>query len=185
MPATTTTDVLVCGAGAAGLTLAIDLARRGVDFRLVEQREAPFEGSRGKGLQPRTLEVFEDLGFVDRILAVGGPYPPQRRYLGDGVREDSPIVEAAAATPAEPYALPWMSPQWLTEEAMRERLAALGRQVEFGQRLVDFRQDADGVTATLAGPDGAGIVRWAHRAVAGITFRPTDELLEAVNAAKG
>ncbi|RZL73873.1 MAG: FAD-binding protein, partial [Sphingomonas sp.] len=30
-------DVLICGAGAAGLTLAIDLARRGIAFRLIEK----------------------------------------------------------------------------------------------------------------------------------------------------
>jgi peroxiredoxin Q/BCP len=32
--------------------------------------------------------------------------------------------------------------------------------------------------------DGEGIVRWAHKAVAGITFRPTAELIEAVRAAQ-
>jgi 2-polyprenyl-6-methoxyphenol hydroxylase-like FAD-dependent oxidoreductase len=52
------TDVLICGAGAAGLTLAVDLARRGVNFRLIEKLADPFRGSRGKGIQPRTLEVF-------------------------------------------------------------------------------------------------------------------------------
>src|SRR5690606_27387013 len=67
-------DVLICGAGAAGLTLAIDLARRGVASRLIERSSAPFHGSRGKGLQPRTLEVFDDLGMLDRIHALGGPY---------------------------------------------------------------------------------------------------------------
>ena len=51
-------DVLICGAGASGLTLAIDLARRGVSFRLIEKMEHPFGGSRGKGIQPRTQEVF-------------------------------------------------------------------------------------------------------------------------------
>ena len=40
-----TADVLICGAGAAGLTLAIDLARRGVSFRLIEKSEGPFHGS--------------------------------------------------------------------------------------------------------------------------------------------
>jgi len=50
MPQVSTTDVLICGAGAAGLALAIDLARRGVDFRLIEQAGAPFHGSRGKGI---------------------------------------------------------------------------------------------------------------------------------------
>ena len=47
---TNQTDVLICGAGAAGLTLAIDLARRGVRFRLIEKMEAPFSGSRGKAV---------------------------------------------------------------------------------------------------------------------------------------
>ena len=60
-------DVLICGAGAAGLTLAIDLARRGVSFRLIEKMDAPFGGSRGKGIQPRSQEVFEDLGVLDRL----------------------------------------------------------------------------------------------------------------------
>jgi peroxiredoxin Q/BCP len=32
--------------------------------------------------------------------------------------------------------------------------------------------------------DGEGVVRWAHKAVAGLTFRPTAELIEAVRAAQ-
>nr|WP_166799485.1 FAD-dependent monooxygenase [Paraburkholderia dipogonis] len=70
-----TADVLICGAGAAGLTLAIDLARRGISFRLIEKAVNPFRGSRGKGIQPRTQEIFEDLGILDRIVAAGGVYP--------------------------------------------------------------------------------------------------------------
>lgn len=46
----TTTDVLICGAGVTGLTLAIELARHGVSFRLIEKRTMPFTGSRGKGI---------------------------------------------------------------------------------------------------------------------------------------
>lgn len=44
----TTTDVLICGAGVTGLTLAIELARHGVSFRLIEKRTTPFTGSRVK-----------------------------------------------------------------------------------------------------------------------------------------
>ena len=96
-----TTAVLICGAGAAGLTLAIDLARRGVDFRLVEKATTPFSGSRGKGIQPRTLEIFEDLGFVDRLAATGAAYPPVRQYHADGSFEDSLLTEQAEPNPAE------------------------------------------------------------------------------------
>src|ERR1700712_4960682 len=83
-----TTDVLICGAGAAGLTLAIDLARQGVRFRLIDKLSGPFAGSRGKGVQPRTQEVFEDLGIIDRIAAAGSAYPPQREYRADGGYHD-------------------------------------------------------------------------------------------------
>lgn len=75
MTENSTVDVLISGAGAAGLTLAIELARRGVSFRLIEKLNDPFRGSRGKGIQPRSQEVFEDLGILDRIVAQGGTYP--------------------------------------------------------------------------------------------------------------
>lgn len=152
-------DVLICGAGAAGLTLAIDLARRGVSFRLIEKREAPFHGSRGKGIQPRTLELLDDLGLVERIVAAGGPYPVQRIHHADGSHVDSELVEQAEPTPSEPYAQPLMLPQFLTERLLRERLAEWGRQPDFGCELIGFQLGDDAVIATLAGPDGTETVR--------------------------
>jgi 2-polyprenyl-6-methoxyphenol hydroxylase-like FAD-dependent oxidoreductase len=110
-----TTDVLICGAGAAGLTLAIELARRGVKLRLIEKLADRFRGSRGKGIQPRTLEVFEDLGIVDRVATSGGVYPPQREYRDDGSYEDTCPFEVSVPTPREPYQTPLLVPQFLTE----------------------------------------------------------------------
>jgi 2-polyprenyl-6-methoxyphenol hydroxylase-like FAD-dependent oxidoreductase len=72
------TNVLIVGAGPTGLTLAIELARRSIAFRLVDAAEIPFAGSRGKGIQPRTLEVFHDLGIIEKILNTGMPYPELR-----------------------------------------------------------------------------------------------------------
>ncbi len=173
----TSTDVLICGAGAAGLSLAIDLARRGVDFRLIEKAETPFAGSRGKGIQPRSQEIFEDYGIVDRLFATGGPYPPIRGYNPDGSFVDSPFGDARGPTPAEPYSAPLMVPQFLTEAVMRERLAELGHQPEFGRELTGFSQDAEGVTARvgnelvraryLVGADGG---RSLVRHVLGVDF---------------
>jgi 2-polyprenyl-6-methoxyphenol hydroxylase-like FAD-dependent oxidoreductase len=65
------TDVLIVGAGPTGLTLAVDLVRRGVSVAVVEAAAQPPHQSRGKGLQPRTLEVFDDLGVVDAVLEYG------------------------------------------------------------------------------------------------------------------
>ena len=67
--------VLVAGAGPTGLTLAIELARRGIGVRVIEKASEYFDGSRGDGLQPRTLEVFDDLGVIDAVLEQGMPIP--------------------------------------------------------------------------------------------------------------
>lgn len=142
-------DVLICGAGAAGLALAIDLARRGVRLRIIEKMPEPFRGSRGKGIQPRTQEIFEDLGILDRVVAHGGVYPPQREYQSDGSHVESNVVESCEPTPAEPYHIPLMLPQFLTERLMRERLSELGHAVEFGCELLGFEQDDTGVSARL------------------------------------
>jgi 2-polyprenyl-6-methoxyphenol hydroxylase-like FAD-dependent oxidoreductase len=163
------TDVLISGAGPAGLTLAIDLARRGVAFRLVDKAERPFQGSRGKGIQPRSQEVFEDLGVLPRMLTTGGPYPTVRTYGRDGGSQDTSISEGAAPSPAEPYATPLMLPQFLTETILREHLAALGYAPEYGAELTGFTQDQGGVTAALSTGETVR-ARWLVGADGGRSF---------------
>ena len=152
-------DVLICGAGAAGLTLGIELARRGYSFRLIERRANPFHGSRGKGIQPRTQEIFEDLGLLDKAVASGGVYPPLRVYHPDGSYSDKTPVVSLQPKPAEPYHLALMIPQFMTEQIMRDRLAELGHAVEFGCELTGFEQDESGVTAQISGPTGEEALR--------------------------
>ncbi|NJR80035.1 FAD-dependent oxidoreductase [Sphingomonas corticis] len=147
-------DVLICGAGAAGLTLALDLARRGVSFRLIEKSGTPFVGSRGKGIQPRTQEVFEDLGILDAIAAMGSPYPPHRNHRQDGGYEEVQDVVIEAPTAQEPYRSMLLVPQFVTEGVMRSRLAGLGAAPEFGHELVAFEEHGDGVTASVESPKG-------------------------------
>jgi 2-polyprenyl-6-methoxyphenol hydroxylase-like FAD-dependent oxidoreductase len=152
-------DVIICGAGAAGLTLAIDLARRGVGFQLIEKMPEPFAGSRGKGIQPRSQEVFEDLGVIDRIVASGGEYPVQRIYDDKGNWIDEAVVVTSDPTPDEPYQIALLVPQFLTERRLRERLAELGHAPRYGHELIGFDQDADGVSARITSTDGERTVR--------------------------
>ncbi|UQI28780.1 FAD-dependent oxidoreductase [Pseudomonas bijieensis] len=165
-------QVLICGAGAAGLAMAIELARRGVPFRLIEKADQPFNGSRGKGIQPRTQEIFEDMGILDRIVAVGGVYPTERRYRDDGSFTDTVGMALNDSTPAEPHQSPLMVPQWLTESVMRERLLELGHWPELGCELVGFEQDCGGVDVRLASKAGEETlrVRWLVGADGGRSF---------------
>ncbi|AZQ73162.1 MULTISPECIES: FAD-dependent monooxygenase [Streptomyces] len=152
--ATTHTDVLIAGAGPTGLVLAVDLARRGIRHRLVDSADRGFPGSRGAGLQPRSLEVFEDLGVLGAMRAAGGPCPPLMVWDGDRQVGEWDMFDRAEPTPAVPYAEIMMLPQWRTVEILAARLEELGGHVDFETGLTGFEQDADGVTATLTRSDG-------------------------------
>ena len=177
------TRVLIAGAGPTGLTLAIELARRDVPCRIVEASEEPLPGSRGDGLQPRTLEVFDDLGVIDEVLAAGFLPPPLRTYSGGRRTGELRMAEHVEPTPQTPYPNGWMVPQWRTEEILRDRLAELGVKVERGTALLSFQQDDHGVTATLTSGDvraehlvGADGGRSAVRKQLGVDFLgSTDE----------
>jgi 2-polyprenyl-6-methoxyphenol hydroxylase-like FAD-dependent oxidoreductase len=143
-------EVLISGAGPTGLTLGIELARRGISFRLVEAAKTPHTGSRGKGLQPRTLEIFEDLGVIEAVLAAGGLYPRLRVHAGPFSWRGGSLGSSKAATVDVPYPNLWMVPQARTEEILRNRLGEMGGSVEFGVGLTGFTQRDDEVEVVLS-----------------------------------
>ena len=142
------TDVIIIGAGPTGLTLACDLARRGVPFRIVDKATEPFSGSRGKGVQPRTLEVFDDLGVVGEFLSAGSAYPRMNAHLWF-LRLKWHLHKQAQATPNVPYPNIWLVPQWRTEKILRDRLERLRRRVEQGVEVIGLEQDQAGVRVQL------------------------------------
>src|SRR6202040_469690 len=78
MQKTDEADVLIVGAGPVGLTLAIDLAWRGVDVTVVETRAraAPPE-PKCNHVAARTMEIFRRLGLAEKVRNSGLPadYP--------------------------------------------------------------------------------------------------------------
>ncbi|MFJ3174795.1 FAD-dependent monooxygenase [Streptomyces roseus] len=161
------TDVLIAGSGPTGLTLACELALRGAAVRVIDQRTGPHRESRGKGLRPSSLEVFERLGVAGALTAVGAREVVLRKYFDGAHVSDTPVTDAGL-----------LIGQWQVEEALRERLAGLGVRVEYGCRLAGITQDASGVRAEpargpaiearyLAGCDGG---RSTTRTLLGIPF---------------
>lgn len=147
--------VLVAGAGPTGLTLACELARRNVPCRVIDQSEQPFPGSRAKGLQPRTLEVFDSLGVIDTILLAGEPFPKFRIYNGERIQmerslpEMIPLPYTQALLAAAPYPHAWLLPQWKTDEILRDHLCALGVSIDRPAALIGIESDDEGVVAVV------------------------------------
>src|SRR5690242_5713746 len=141
-------DVLVVGAGPVGAALAIDLARRGITVRIIDKAEHAFEGSRAKGIQPRTLEVLEDLGALDAVMAGGSTYPPLGIHLGP-VTVPWRMMRSPQAGDDVPFPSTWLIPQFRTDRALHNRLKELGVGVEFGCELIELTSAADTVTASV------------------------------------
>ncbi|MFJ4536802.1 FAD-dependent oxidoreductase [Streptomyces tibetensis] len=147
-------DVLVVGGGPTGLTLACDLARRGVRTHVVEAGDRLLPGSRGKSLQSRTLEAFDDLGVADALRAAGSPFPPMQTWR-DGERQGEwQLIQPDPEAPVSRYPQPWLVPQWRTQDILRDRLLGLGGTLECGARLTSLTQTDTHVTAEVTHSDG-------------------------------
>ena len=149
---TTTTDVLIVGSGPTGLTLAIILCRYGIRCRIIDRVTEYHVHSRGKGIQPRTLEVFDDLGIADPLRAIGTSSGSVRFYTNRQPVGDVLLPEVPPR-PGIPYPGLLIVPQFHTERLLRERLQDFGVTIERGRQLLSFLDTGHGVVANVK--DGA------------------------------
>ncbi|EIW77556.1 hypothetical protein CONPUDRAFT_156772 [Coniophora puteana RWD-64-598 SS2] len=142
--------VLISGAGPTGLTAALVLLRNGINVRIIEKLSVFHPGSRGPGLQPRTLELFHQAG-VHEIINAAQPPTPFRSYKPGTMEPDKGIVmgKTHAPTPHFPYADRVVLGQHRTEHILREHIAKYDVHVELSTELRSFEQNGDYITVQL------------------------------------
>src|SRR5262249_50774461 len=141
---TTTTDVLIVGAGPTGLTLAVALAVRGIQATVVDRQAAGDNTSRAAVVHARTLEVLEGIGVADLLVSLGVRAP--RFTIRDRDRVLVPVSFDNLPT-RYPYTL--MISQAVTEAVLMDRLFELGGLVLRPRAVMELSQDDQGVTARL------------------------------------
>ncbi|MDX8150141.1 FAD-dependent monooxygenase [Patulibacter brassicae] len=136
--------MVIAGAGPTGVMLAAELALAGVDAVVVERRTADEHlGSRSGGLLARTIEILDQRGIAERVLAAGSPV--QVHSYG------TTTLDLAGFPTRHPYALALWQNRF--EELLGTWADELGVRVLRGRAIAAIAQDADGVTIDL--DDGA------------------------------
>jgi 2-polyprenyl-6-methoxyphenol hydroxylase-like FAD-dependent oxidoreductase len=162
------TQVIIVGAGPVGLTLAIDLGKRGIACVLVEQKAEPQFLPKMERCNARTMEIFRRLGLADRIRAAGMPEdvpmdiqiirsmtePPILRLPYPSVAETRALTHESldGSLPLEPYQLisQYTLEPLLLEVAEQSPTVTVMRSTTF----LEFTEHDDGVRVAVNDADG-------------------------------
>jgi len=143
-------DVLIIGAGPSGLFVAAELARHGVEARLVERDARPHREARATAIQPGTLEILDSIGLLPPFLDAAEHVRCARLY-GPGMTQLGAMILDAIDCGCK---FQCSLPQYETQRILEAHLASLGRVVERGITATKVDVQADELLVELAHGDG-------------------------------
>jgi 3-(3-hydroxy-phenyl)propionate hydroxylase len=146
--------IVIVGGGLAGLTLACDLAARGVSAVLLDDdNTVGVRGlaSRGPCIARKSLEIYDRLGIYDRIAAKGETWSVGRVFNG---RDE--LYSFNLALDSDTKQPPFINEQQFYHEGfLVDRIRALGHvELRWQSKVVDVRQRADAVEIEVETPAG-------------------------------
>jgi bifunctional hydroxylase/dehydrase len=136
-------QVIVVGAGPAGLLLAGELRLAGVEVRLLERLPSRTGESRGLGFTSRTMEMFDQRGLLPRF----GPIEVSSVGHFGGLPVDFSVLEGA-------HQAAKTVPQSVTESVLAQWVRELGCDVRCGYEVVDVVDEGVSPSVDVVGPDG-------------------------------
>ncbi|MFD4263472.1 FAD-dependent monooxygenase [Streptomyces sp. NPDC058534] len=139
------TDVIVVGAGPAGLLLAGELSLGGARVAVYDRLPAPAGQSRALGFNRRAAETLGQRGLLSRLGDFR--WGPMGHF--GGVRFDLGMLD-------EDHSGVLGLSQARTERALGDWLADLGVPVLRGREVTGLRQTPEQVVVSFTGPGGAG-----------------------------
>jgi 2-polyprenyl-6-methoxyphenol hydroxylase-like FAD-dependent oxidoreductase len=133
--------------------LANQLGRRGVRAQVIDRHAGPARETRALGVQARSMEIYAQLGIVERVLELGKRGTGGNMWANGRRMARVPIGEAGSRVTPYPYI--FILGQDDNERILGERLRDWGLAVQWNTELTGLVQYPDHVVATLKQPDGS------------------------------
>ncbi len=156
--------VLVIGGSLVGLATAMFLAKHGVPCLSIEKHRGTAIHPRAGYFQLRTLELMREAGIEAKVRAAAlalydadGGMNAVETLAGREIANYIPNINGGVADISPARRL--FMPQQVLEPILHERAREFGARFRYATELVDFQQDADGVTATTRDIDSGEIKR--------------------------
>lgn len=143
--------VLIVGAGPTGLNLAYLLAQFGIHHRIIDMKVEPIHTSNALAVQTRTIEMWDSMGLIDDVLALGKKLYGLSFY---SKKRKIATISFKKANLDTPYPFILGLSQADTEHMLSTHLIKLGGKVERGIALVDFEQHPQFISAKLKHQNG-------------------------------
>ncbi len=147
-----TIDVLIAGAGPAGLMMACQLALHNISFRIIDKKASPAIYSGALIVHARTLEIFHQMGIAEKAMKAGTTANTINIQFNQQKNTVIDISEIGKGLTRYPHLL--MLEQWQTENLLIEFLNEHDHSVENNTTLLTFTHDSEGITAEIQKPDG-------------------------------
>jgi 2-polyprenyl-6-methoxyphenol hydroxylase-like FAD-dependent oxidoreductase len=154
------TKVLVVGAGPTGLMAGLVLSRRGVATIVIDRKAGPTRESKALAVQSRTMEIYDQLGLAEKVLA--GAFPATTMKIGSSITTAGVDLRQMSSG-ATRFGGIQVFEQSRNEQLLSDTLSAEGGDIRWQHRLVDLidkTQDAGGrVEALVESEDTGALLR--------------------------
>jgi 2-polyprenyl-6-methoxyphenol hydroxylase-like FAD-dependent oxidoreductase len=152
METVTKTDVIIVGAGPTGLSLAVQLIRYGIDFKIFDQKAGVTDLSKALVVHARTLEIYDQVGLA-QIAIADGEIAQKLTLMHDGkIGAHLDFSDFGGRLSPFPFAL--VFEQSKNEELLYQYLHHNGKDVQWQTELESLSQTAAGVTAVIKTASG-------------------------------